>query len=385
MERSDSTRSNENSHLPIALASRPRSAVDFTVAEVAIHPSHPFNTPHISAKTNDIPNVPRSAHTQFVSGGLPSPEPVPPLPVFARAQNTPPVSLGTFIKLPLSALPGGISDPFAPSSPNRVVQDQSGESPASRYSQSSARTPAKYSQSPIKLSQTPHQRRRTSAASTAGNETFTTADGSPLIPSRSVIKPLLPLQSALRRSESPEPITKVDTTDTPSIKVEADNKRFREWIFPLHGPRPSISRRHTIPTELSPEIPDIGPGVASTSFAERVGNLRAATSGTRPLSSLSDPGHLDSDLLEEPTGGREREPSIEFPLRPGNRLLKVVNDVPSRASSMEQEMPRQGNQDEGLRTILERLERLVQSDAAGGVNGSDSESMLERRTELART
>jgi len=106
----------------------------------------------------------------------------------------------------------------------------------------------------------------------------------------------------------------------PTLNVDQDpRRRFMEWTFPSpgHGRLPSISRRHTFDHLDSPEDESAGSsehGVATT-FASRVGALRAHLAGRDHLRVTSDTGRMVSTRS-----------SAEFPMRRPTAKLTVMND-----------------------------------------------------------
>ena len=149
------------------------------------------------------------------------------------------------------------------------------DSPASKASMFSHSTPPRQLQ------------RQFSSSTNPGNETFETADGSPLRPRRSP----MPYSTQGGVSDTPSrfsksPATSEETTPADNLsndsippRVQRDpmgDNWFREWVFPLHGTRPSISRRHTLPSGLSLDRVD----VQSASTHDR---MLHHDSGRRPL------------------------------------------------------------------------------------------------------
>ncbi|WWC90815.1 uncharacterized protein L201_005752 [Kwoniella dendrophila CBS 6074] len=240
------------------------------------------------------------------------------------------------------------------------------------------------------------------------DDTFTsaaymTADGSPLIPARSLndtaehsivnedpvevlddgseddwdisfIDPQTDIgtkyqERGFDRSAAPSPELPPTTTATTAIQDDIQpnpepepspnpltvNTKFGEWIYPManessklgHHVKPSIMRRHTMPLEDQLDDLDsplataeIRMGVAST-FATRVGELRA---------------FLKSD---EDTSRRD---SVEFPMREERKTLGMVNvnqddmiAVSSSSSPLDSARPDVPVQNSTLNSILDIL------------------------------
>lgn len=175
-------------------------------------------------------------------------------------------------------------------------------------------------------------------------DTYTTADGSPLLPRRLTPLPSpsrapgLALPALLRPelpsvAESPVMDSNSITADLafsqPEIRIDvaSDDRRFREWTYPNgeRGRRPSISRRHTMPTD-DPEIVHRPVGIAST-FSDRVQDLRHLL-GRNSLDEGPDgEGNVDHAIARR---GASTQSSVEFPLREEKKTLAVVNDTPQR-------------------------------------------------------
>lgn len=240
---------------------------------------------------------------------------------------------------------------------------------------------------PAVLASTP-VRQREGPASTDG--TFTTADGSPLLPRRFTPAPspyraviplaLTPLAHGLPYGGSevtPRPVPEsplLDSTSSdrvaersmsfprPEIKVDpaADDRRFREWTFPAGRDgsldRPSISRRHTMPVrDMEQGSPLLG--VAST-LAGRVQEFRDLLSQGSAGEGEEEPSGIaeeDEEELEE-EGAMDRrtrmrrsvsaQSSVEFPMREERKALKVVNATPTSTLS-----PRLKNREERRATL----------------------------------
>jgi hypothetical protein len=174
----------------------------------------------------------------------------------------------------------------------------------------------------------------------------------------------------------------------PEIKVDhaADDRRFREWVFPsaeahANAAKPSISRRHTMPDEAIPDDPfqvvqsgHTMAGIASTSLATRVGDLRAMLG--RPTSADAPEG--DEDEVRDIS----RSTSVEFPIRAQNRELAVVNGTPkrrSRSSSVVQPAVEEADVSELLRQLQAtagRLEQLVAEQRVDVGRNEDEQTQL---------
>ncbi|ORY35440.1 hypothetical protein BCR39DRAFT_8208 [Naematelia encephala] len=168
--------------------------------------------------------------------------------------------------------------------------------------------------------------RRNSLEDTMTSVAYSTVDGSPLIPrrilsdasSRIVLSGIdqhgsnFELGNSYDMRYNEQVILDDDDGDDNDVRPSNSNdQRFLDWVFPHYATRPkppnrptSISRRHTVP--LADEISHDGyvlpgAGVASTSLATRVDDLRAA-------------------LAER------RQSSVEFPKR--ETKLAVVNITP---------------------------------------------------------
>ncbi|ORX38598.1 hypothetical protein BD324DRAFT_368924 [Kockovaella imperatae] len=276
----------------------PRNAADFEVTQIPVHRSQPVASPLISARTSEAGPAWQLARDARSADCLPKPS----LPTNAKSQ---------------------MHSRIEPKEDGAV---STGASVTSNW--------------PLAVS--PHERRRTSVATSIGNDTFETAEGSPLLPSRSisratVVPEMRDSPSDMTPFEQPAPDTYArNPSPRPSILINGKGKdrQFREWIFPLHGPRPSISRRHTAPTDLPLKVSDqhhdetLGPAIASTSFDERIETLWNHTAPRRAISPASDPGVLGTgEDTAYPSSSREREASIEFPMRTPNKVLRVINEV----------------------------------------------------------
>jgi hypothetical protein len=112
------------------------------------------------------------------------------------------------------------------------------------------------------------------------------------------------------------------------IKIDpaADDRRFREWVYPAggdHHSKPSISRRHTMPTEFASLGEPPAAGIAST-FSTRVHGLREILA----RGSMGG-GNGDSSLEDTMTRRKvSTQSSAEFPLRRERKTLTVVNSTP---------------------------------------------------------
>jgi hypothetical protein len=213
------------------------------------------------------------------------------------------------------------------------------------------------------ITSTPPRIRRISAT-----DTFTTADGSPLIPRRltpvpspqvrgeAFLNAAMPerMDSAVKRPVTAAPALARRVTapegafGKAGIKVDPviDDKKFREWVFPHgstpeHLKRPSISRRHTVPAE--DHIEEFRAGVALT-LAQRVGDLRHMFPGNTfeeeddPAFSMrvdetkaSADGVIARVIMER---NASRQSSVEFPLRKEAKTLAVVNHAAAQSSSL---------------------------------------------------
>ena len=147
----------------------------------------------------------------------------------------------------------------------------------------------------------------------------------------------------------------------PEIKIDpaANDKRFREWTFPGssggHGSRPSVSRRHTMPSEATETESAAQRGVAST-LMERVDDLRQLLGR-----GLDGPGA---------SGAVSRQPSVEFPLRPQARRLTVVNATPSGALTPTTSPINDTSQDNG-----DRLDQVLH--VLGGLRALLSDGIVQ--------
>ena len=248
------------------------------------------------------------------------------------------------------------------------------------------------------------QLRQTSLTGSVGMDTFTTADGSPLLPRRTaspMSRSVIPSSSltggrlSFSRRSTPEHSFSNDYVELdvgfehsivfsrPAIKVDpaADDRRFREWTFPTPGSPPSISRRHSLPFKALPGD-NAFPEVASTTFAERVDGLRQLLGRSAEAEGQNDE---DGRVFQDST-----QASVEFPMRTEKKRLAVVNNTPALLSpsrdpenTSRPESPSVDKLDVMFR-MLERCEALLAAAEEKRVEGIDNDGMMrEIREEVA--
>ncbi|WVQ68217.1 uncharacterized protein L199_006424 [Kwoniella botswanensis] len=343
-DRPSMRRAEENSYHPLDTPTLPLKEPIIPLKEITIHPSHPVQLP-LTPRPNveEEPDAPVSAHTTVLSGeasigsetlahtGRPSlSRPLPPIPdpkditastgPFLPAKvdeyTTPPQSTGdTFASAAYMTADG------SPLIPTRIFVDTDN-------------TPPKTLRRPLPDIPTwrdpiPISTPAPSSGNAVGDlvemlEDYggAEADGD----DQELVYPKVDIDTSRRKrgfdrsaAPSPELPSKVNGVE-PSPDPLTVNNKFREWTFPISAPsgiyetghqvKPSIIRRHTMPTEdhldelvSSPASAEATMGVAST-FASRVGELRAYLRADEEIS---------------------RRTSVEFPMREDKRKLGVVN------------------------------------------------------------
>jgi len=180
---------------------------------------------------------------------------------------------------------------------------------------------------------------------------------------------LAPERPAMERRATAPNICHSPELSTSNIGV--NDKRFREWLFPLGSTpnrhtRPSISRRHTMPPG---QQGDFHAGVASTLQDEALSTRRISPINSSEGETSSAAGSLKTDHGQTHAQDHDTTPtkrntssssSIEFPLRQERRYLAVVNDSPAqmvspRSAAEKSAMTPEQN---GIVVVMEALKRI---------------------------
>ncbi|WWD02430.1 hypothetical protein V865_000469 [Kwoniella europaea PYCC6329] len=343
-DRPSMRRAEENSYHPLDTLTLPLKEPIIPLKEITIHPSHPVQLP-LTPRPNveEVPDAPVSAHTTELSDeasigsetlahtGRPSlSRPLPPIP--NPKEITP--STGPFLPAKVDEYttpPQSTGDTFA--SAAYMTADGSPLIPT-RIFVDTDNTPPKRLRRP--LPDIPTWREPIPISTPAPSSGNAVADPLEMLEDygkaeedgddQELVYPKVDIDTSRRKREfdrsaapSPELPSEVNEVE-PSPDPLTVNTKFREWTFPICSPsgiyetghqvKPSIIRRHTMPTEdhlddlnSPPASAEATMGVAST-FASRVGELRAYLRADEEIS---------------------RRTSLEFPMREDNRKLGVVN------------------------------------------------------------
>ncbi|WWC93631.1 hypothetical protein V866_000466 [Kwoniella sp. B9012] len=358
-DRPSMRRAEENSYHPLDTPTLPLKEPIIPLKEITIHPSHPVQLP-LTHRPNveEEPDTPVSAHTTVLSGEtsigseilahtgrpslsrplplIPHPKAVTPsagpfLPAKVDEYTTPAQSTGdTFTSAAYMTADG------SPLIPTRIFVDAD-NTPPKRLRRPLPDIPTW--REPIPVSTPAPSSGNAVADPGEMSEDYGEAeeDGD----DQELVYPKVDIDSSRRtrgfdRSAAPSPELPSEVNGVePSPDPLTVNNKFREWTFPISSPsgifetghqvKPSIIRRHTMPTEdhldelkSPPASAEATMGVAST-FASRVGELRAYLRADEEIS---------------------RRTSVEFPMREDKRKLGVVNvdheDLESPSGSAQQ-------------------------------------------------
>lgn len=181
---------------------------------------------------------------------------------------------------------------------------------------------------------------------------------------------------------------------TPQIRLRPadDVWRFRQWVFPLsdekwgHIPRPSMSRRHTMPHERASFTTETGRRQSDKDFASWKSDTGIATSDNAPRNlfptflaqSTRSPEMLHSNAVDENDilgindNMRSNRTSAEFPMRKDSQKRLVLVDPEVEYLSPDQGQPSQCSD----HSSTFNLEPVLSNAIDGGVPSVSPEALV---------